>query len=97
LELERQIGVSLPTSWKIKHKLMEAMKDRDGQYFLRGMLHIDDAYLGGELNGGNAGRGSENNIPFVAALEMSDENRPIYLRRNRVSGFTSDAIEAWSL
>ncbi len=51
LELKRQIGVSYPTSWKIKHKLMEAMKDRDGQYFLRGMIHSDDAYFGGELNG----------------------------------------------
>lgn len=30
MELKRQLGVSYPTSWKIKHKLMEAMKDRDG-------------------------------------------------------------------
>jgi len=97
LELKRQLGVSYPTSWKIKHKLMEAMKDRDGQYFLRGIIHIDDAYLGGELNGGKAGRGSENKIPFVVALEMSDKNRPIHLKLNQVSGFTSDAIETWSL
>ncbi len=76
--------------------MTEAMKDRDGQYFLRGKIHIDDAYLGGELNEDKAGRGSENKTLFVAALEMSDENRPIYLRLNRVSGFTSDAIEAWS-
>jgi hypothetical protein len=64
-----------PTSWKIKHQLMEAAKDRDGQYFLRGIIYIDDAYSGGELNGGNAGRGAENKMPFVAALEMSDEHR----------------------
>jgi hypothetical protein len=76
---------------------MEAMKDRDGKYSLRGIVHIDDAYFGGELNGGKARRGSENKVPFVAALEMSDENRPIHLRLNRVSGFTSDAIAAWSL
>jgi hypothetical protein len=35
---------------------MEAMKVRDGQYFLRGIIHIDDAYFGGELIGGKAGR-----------------------------------------
>jgi len=97
LELKRQIGVSYPTSWKIKHKLMEAMKDREGQHFLRGIIHVDDAYFVGELNGGKAGRGSENKMPFVAALEMSDENRPIHLKINRVSGFTSNAIEAWSV
>ena len=96
LELKRQIGVSYPTAWKIKHKLMEAMKDRDGQYFLRGIIHIDDAYFGGELNGGKPGRGSENKVPFVAALEMSADNRPIHLKLNLVSGFTNDNIEAWS-
>ena len=62
-----------------------------------GIVHIDDAYFGGELNEGKAGRGSENKLPFVAALEMGDEKRPIHLRLNRVSGFTSDAIVTWSL
>ena len=76
---------------------MEATKNHDGQYFLRGIIHIDDACLGRDLNGGKAGRGSENKVPFVAALEMSGENRPIHLKLNRVSGFTSDAIEAWSV
>lgn len=56
LEIKRQTGVSYPTSWKMKQKLMEVMKDRDSQYFLHGHIHIDDAYLGGELNGGKAGR-----------------------------------------
>ncbi len=97
LELKRQICVSHPTSWMTKHKLMEAMKDRDGQYLLRGIIHIDDAYLGGEINGGKAGRGSENKVPLDAALEMNDKNRPIHLKLNRVSGFTSDAIQAWSV
>jgi hypothetical protein len=30
-------------------------------------MEIDDAYLGGELSGGKAGRGSENKVPFIAA------------------------------
>jgi hypothetical protein len=97
LDLKRQIGVNHPNSWKRKHKFMESTKNRDGQYFLRGIIHVDDAYFGGDLNGGNAGRGSENKIPFVAPLEVSDDNRPILLRLNRVSGFTNDAIEAWSV
>jgi hypothetical protein len=55
---------------------MEAMKDRDGQYFLRGIIHIDDACFGGELNGGKAGRGLENKVPFVAALGMREALAP---------------------
>ena len=34
MELKRQLGISDPTSWSIKHRLMEAMKDRDGKDLL---------------------------------------------------------------
>jgi hypothetical protein len=45
MELGRHIGVSYPTSWKIKHKIMQAMQERDNQYLLRGIVQLDDAYL----------------------------------------------------
>ena len=47
---------------------MQAMVEWDAKYTLRGDVQADDAYLGGELTGGKAGRGSENNVPFVAAI-----------------------------
>lgn len=96
MELRRQLGVSYPTAWKIKHKLMEAMQERDSQYLLEGIIHVDDAYFGGELSGGKAGRGSENKVPFVAAVELNDEGRPIHIKMDRVSGFTSEAIKDWT-
>jgi transposase-like protein len=96
MELRRQLGVSYPTGWKIKHKLMQAMQEREGQYHLQGIIHVDDAYFGGEMNGGKAGRGSENKVPFVAAIELNDEGRPIRIKMDRVGGFTSDAIKAWA-
>ena len=37
-------------------KIMEAMYEREHAYPLRGMVQIDDAYLGGERNGGKPGR-----------------------------------------
>lgn len=96
MELRRQLGVSYLTGWRIKHKLMQAMQERDSQYLLQGIIHIDDAYFGGELSGGKAGRGSENKIPFVAAVELNNEGRPIHIKMNRVSGFTSEAIKTWT-
>lgn len=96
MELKRQLGISYPTARKIKHKLMQAMRERDGQYHLQGIIHVDDAYFGGELSGGKAGRESENKVLFVAALELNDEGRPILLKTDRVSGFTSEAIKAWN-
>jgi len=64
LALKCQLGVSYSTSWMIHHKLMHAMQQRDDRYLLGGLVHIDDAYLGSELSGGKAGRGSESKAPL---------------------------------
>jgi len=86
LDLKRQLGVRYPTAWLIQQKLMQAMVERDAQYTLSGDVHVDDAYLGGELAGGKAGRGSENKVPFVAAISLSAEGRPLYIKMAPVPG-----------
>ena len=96
LALKRQLEVSHPTSWLIHHKLMHAMQQRDNPYLLGGLVQIDAAYLGGEPSGGKAGRGSENKVPFVAAVEFNQKRRPIRIRISRVSGFTTRAISSWA-
>jgi ribosomal protein L37AE/L43A len=68
LELMRHLGVCYKTAWLIKHKLMEVMRVREDGRQLDGRVEIDDAYLGGERSGGKTGRGSENKVPFVAAV-----------------------------
>jgi hypothetical protein len=55
-------------------------------------VQLDDAYLGGERSGGKAGPGSENKVPFVAALSLDENGGPTYLKLDVVSGFTSQAI-----
>lgn len=42
------------------------------------------------------GRGSENKIPFAAAVSLSEEGHPLSLKLNPVPGVTSDAIESWA-
>ena len=75
---------------------MQAMVERDAQYTLSGDVHVDDAYLGGELAGGKAGRGSENKVPFVVAISLSAEGRPLYIKMAPVPGFTRKAIVGWA-
>jgi len=72
------------------------LAERDAQYKLSGNVQIDDAYLGGELAGGKAGRGSENKVPFVAAISLSAEGRPLYIKMAPVPSFTGRAIVAWA-
>jgi len=96
LALKRQLGVSYPTAWLMHHKINRAMAQQDSSHRLTGVVQLDDAYLGGERAGGKAGRGSENKVPFVAAVSLNDQGRPMHLKLNLVSGFTSKAIGNWA-
>ncbi len=96
LALKRQLGVSYPTAWLIHHKLMQVMADREERYTLEGDVQVDDAYLGGERSGGKVGRGSENKIPFVAAVSLCEKGHPQHVKLTPVPGFTLKAIAAWA-
>src|SRR5450432_590649 len=76
LELKRHLGVCYKSAWLMKHKLMEVMRQREDGRELDGRVELDDAYLGGERSGGKAGRGSENKIPFVAAVQTTPDGQP---------------------
>jgi len=94
IELGRRLGVTQTTAWKIKHKLMQVMMERDAVKRLTGRIEVDDAYLGGERNGGKRGRGSPGKTPIVAAVETTPEGKPIRLKLRRVKGFRRAEITA---
>ena len=91
LELMRHLGVCYKTAWLIKHKLMEVMRVREQGRQLDGRVEIDDAYLGGERSGGKTGRGSENKVPFVAAVQTTPAGQP-QLACLRQQPFTTEAM-----
>jgi len=70
LELSRQLGISQNSAWLMKHKLMQAMLERDGARPLAGRVQLDDAYWGGRRRGYKRGRGTRGKTPFVAAVEI---------------------------
>jgi transposase-like protein len=95
LALKRHLGVSYPTAWALHHKINHAMAAREACHTLCGQVQIDDAYLGGERAGGKPGRGSENKVPFVAAVSLDSKGAPKYVKLQRVKGFTLESIKAW--
>ena len=95
LQLSREIGVNYNTAWKLKHKLMQVMMERQSEKKLAGRIEIDDAYLGGEQPG-KRGRGSRNKIPFVAAVETTQDGRPLKIHLRRVRGFRSAEIARYA-
>ena len=93
LELGRRLGVTQNTAWKLKHKLMQVMMERDAGKRLTGRVEIDDAYLGGERSGGKRGRGAPGKTPIIAAVETTPEGRPVRLKLRRVNGFRRKEVE----
>lgn len=96
LELMRRIGVSYRTAWRLKHKLMQVMHEREGTTVLADRVEIDDAYLGGERTGGKVGRGSENKIPFIAAIETNSQGHPKRAVFTPVKTFSSAEVKKWA-
>ena len=91
LELARRLGVTQNTAWKISHKLMQVMHEREAHKKLTGRVEMDDAYIGGK-RAGKRGRGSAGKVPFVAAVETTDDGKPHRMKLFPVSGFTSQTI-----
>ncbi len=95
LQLSREIGVNYNTAWRLKHKLMQVMMERERGKKLAGRIELDDAYLGGE-QAGKRGRGSRNKIPFVAAVETTRDGRPMKIQLRRVRGFRKREIARYA-
>ena len=95
LELKRYLGVSYPTAWLLKHKIMQVMVEREADRQLTGRVEIDDAYLGGEVRGGKAGRGSPNKVPFVAAVQTTEAGQPEFMCLSQ-RPFTKESIREFA-
>ncbi len=96
LELRRLVGLSYPAAWRMKHKIMQVMYERETSTRLSGRVEIDDAYLGGENPGGKVGRGSENKVPFIAAVQTNNQDKPLYAVFSKVKAFSGEEVSTWA-
>lgn len=96
LELMRHLGVNWKSAWRLKHKVLAAMASRETGRRLDGYVQIDDAYLGGEHNGGKVGRGAPGKQAFVAAVETDATlERPRYAVLEPVRAFDNASLQDW--
>jgi transposase-like protein len=95
LSLKRHLGISYRSAWRLKHKLMEAMAEREAPRRLHGDVIADDAYLGGK-HAGKPGRGSENKVPFVAAVELTEEGHPLRVRLDAIPDLKAASVREWA-
>jgi len=57
-ELQRQLGVTYKTAWRMGHQIRDLMSSTDGFAMLQGHVELDEAYVGGRRPG-KRGRGAE--------------------------------------
>ena len=95
LSLKRHLGVSYTTAWRVKHKLLEAMRRRESRRLLHGVVFADDAVLGG-VHPGKPDRGSQNKAPFMAAVELDDNGYPGHVRFDPIDDYKGTTFSAWA-
>ena len=96
MTLHRQLGIAYNAAWRMRHKLMQVMMERDREHPLGGIVELDDAYLGGERSGGKRGRGAPGKTPFVAAVETNEQGHPLRMKLTVVEGYRLTEIAAWA-
>jgi transposase-like protein len=77
LQLSKEIGVTYPTAWLMAHKIRKAMADREQGRRLRGLIEVDEGYVGGRERGsGRIGRFTQNKSIVAVAVEHWKEGEP---------------------
>lgn len=76
-QLHRMIGVTYKTAWFMFHRLRHAMKQGPLSQAMKGVVEIDDAYIGGtpERGKGTSGRGTKHKTPVVALVQRGGDAR----------------------
>jgi len=91
MRIKRELGIAYDTAWTITHKIRNAMKQRDGNYLLNGIIEVDDAFFGSPSEGGKRGRGTDK-TPVVVALSLDEKGRPQYLRAELIDAVDGDSL-----
>ncbi len=71
-ELQRQLGVTYKTAWRMGHEIRKYMAKVDGDDPLRGHVEIDETMIGG-YRPGTRGRGAAGKTTVLGMLERGGE------------------------
>jgi len=78
------------------HKIRYSMGKRDSQYFLAGIVELDDAFFGAPTEGEKRGRGTEK-TKVLAGLSLSQQGHPLYLKMKVVEDLKGSTLNNFAL
>lgn len=82
-ELQRTLGVSYPTAWRMGHKIREMMNE-NGEIFLTEYVEIDETLVGGKQRGGKRGWGSDKPCVF-GMVERGGQIKTVVVENRKAS------------
>jgi len=71
-ELQRQLGVTYKTAWRMGHEIRKHMAAVDGEEPLSGIVEVDETYVGGHRPG-KPGRGAAGKTIIVGMIERDGD------------------------
>ena len=72
-ELQRQLGVTYKTAWRIGHEIRKYMASVDGDFPLNGHVEADEAYIGGVKKGAGPGGAIRHKTAVFAMVERGGD------------------------
>lgn len=90
-QLSKAVGISYYTAWLMLQKLREAMGSRDAEYYLNGIVEMDDVFFGAPAENGKRGRGTDK-APAIVVLSLNEEEQPEYVKVKIVDSVDSATI-----
>ncbi|HEY2582660.1 MAG TPA: IS1595 family transposase [Mucilaginibacter sp.] len=97
-ELERQLGVTYKTAWRMGHQLRKLMSNGKLSDLLSGVIEADETFIGGknknmhkakrDMMNAN-GTGTINKIPVLAVLERGGNVKTKVLQHNKDANMTT--------
>ena len=92
LALSKRLKISYWVAWTMLQKIRKAMRDRDSNYKLNGIIEIDDSFFGSRKEGGKRGRGSSKKAVLIEA-STTDKGGIGYARMQVVDAVDGEHIK----
>lgn len=97
-ELQRQLGVTYKTAWRIGDQVRKLMSKAQGfDALLTGHVELDEAYVGGRRSGGKRGRGAPGKTIVMGLAEREGRMKAVVIpnvKKDTLRKVTLDHVES---
>ena len=99
-ELQRTLGVTYKTAWRMGQQIRDLMSKADGFAMLQGHVELDEAYVGGKQSGGKRGRGAPGKTIVMGLKERGGRMETVVIpnvKTDTLKAVVTGAVEPGSI